>query len=140
MHNKTQRHLWHYLFKKQTKLTPKTNYTRRKLRVSVFQGYGSGGCGQSLLNKISVRAKCWGGDYMEFYSSHNIQPFLQLENPEPTPANFSMWMENSQNYHLMWQVVLVFLFLVTRCDFSYLAMNCNYIRYTNTYLHTVGTC
>ncbi len=72
-------YLWRIEINKLTSLTPKTNNTWRKLRVSAFQrleGLGVG-CGQNLINEKFIRAqrlKC----HLPYYSPLICQRILNL--------------------------------------------------------------
>ncbi len=109
------------LFKKHSRLTPKTNYTWKKLRVSAFQWYKDlGVTDRVFLRKQASAQNGWGCNFMEFFS-----PFLWLGNLLPIPTNFSMWMENGQNCYLLSRAVTCFVF---SCDEMWFLLLSNELR------------
>jgi hypothetical protein len=79
---------------------------------------------------------------MEFYGAHNIQPFFTIRKSLTLNQFLRTFLHErkmASTVILCDNLWLVLFFPVTRCDFSYLAMNCDYIWHTTTYLYTLGT-
>jgi hypothetical protein len=69
---------------------------------------------------------------MEFDGANNIQPFFVIR--KSCNNSYELFYMSGKWTELLSSVTScdLFFFLVVRCDFSYLAMNCNCIWYTTT--------
>ncbi len=119
-----------YLMKYPFWLPPNPN-TVGKLRPSAFQRYkGLGVADRVFLFWLAQNG--WGCDFTEFDGQIIFSLFLWLRNPVTIPTNFFTWAEMARTVIFFDKLWLVLFFLVTRCDFLYLGMNCDCIWYTTT--------
>ncbi len=70
--------LWHILVNKLVSLTPQTNNTCRKLRVSAFQWYKSLGVADRVfITKYSLAQNGWGCNYSRFWGDLELRPLFE---------------------------------------------------------------